>query len=214
MEFGNSGFENDRDEQKIAVFKVKQQVVKKIWSDIPLSAKVAYRELEGHLLEGKDVSSFEFWEDQKHNIRSSARALNAKARQTFVEDAFAELLFKIGRGMKEPVVLFPKIPPEVQAEGQTMLDVYRFEKEILQTALSAPDHQAKQDIISQVVEKDPFANVPLMAINQFDRFLVLSDAFNDTSAIRTKTTMPGIDLRYLLQTDAETPKVELVINQV
>lgn len=202
-----------RAEQAASILRAEQQVVRAIWADVPSYAAAAYESLEARFEMGQDVASYAFWRNEGDVIRRSARGLRAKIRQTLVEHAFAELLTKFKLSDRESTTkLFSKSPESVY-DTITMLDIYRYEQEVLAQALKDPDEQARQDIIKTVVEKDALAKIGLSRPDPFVEGLILTDIPNDSREIVTPTLMEGVTLRFRHPVGRNTPIVEFVLHK-
>lgn len=200
-----------RSEQATAILRAEQQVTRHIWKRVPGYSAVAFETLETLFESGADIGTFEFWSKYQELVRRSFRAFWAKARQTLVEDAFAELLEKTSEGEKRQITipLFANTdsPQEHQPEG-TILEAYKYAGLVRSQAMGNVHDQARIDILQTLTLIDPFARSGLF---RPDGSYYLSIIGTDKShSFRTPTIIDGVSIRFEQPQGQTISSMELV----
>lgn len=217
MEFENGYVEAVRAEQRAKIILTEQLVVSRIWQGVPKESRIAYETLEVMFENGYDVTSASFWRKERDTILRSGAGLKAKIRQTYIEDVFADVLAKFeAQDTKESALLFSRTNGStgVSNEGETILDIYRLEQDLLVAAVANSEEQARQDVIQTVVKPDEFAAIGLTSPEIFVGGVLVTDINNDSRQIVVPTIMDGVGMRFRHPLGTKTPIVEFILNRV
>lgn len=197
-------------EQFASILKAKNKVIHNIWATIPAAEKLTFQMLETRLERNppQDYADLmKFWGQFHDVMKISGSALNARLRQNLVSTAFSELVDRYKDWDGTPVVLFNT---SENNEQSAIINAFQFEQDVYEDATKAYDEQARQDIITAVIEKDQLHNTPLVHPRHLAPGLIVTTSSVGMHKIITPTMIDGVTLRLTYPQATSTPIVEFV----